>query len=46
MIVPRLVLTNVQVTVSPGATETAPTDEPSSHVAVVSHPSTGVSATA
>ncbi len=45
-IVPRLVLTNVQVTVSPGATTTAPTDEPSSHDDVVSQPATGVSATA
>ncbi len=46
MIVPRLVFTNVQVTVSPGATAMAPIEEPSLHDDVVSQPATGVSATA
>ncbi len=45
-IVPRLVFTNVHVTVSPGATAMAPIEEPSLHDDVVSQPATGVSATA
>ncbi len=46
MIVPRLVLTNVHVTVSLADTAMALTDEPSLHDDVVSQPATGVSATA
>ena len=42
---PFFTLKKVQVTVSLAETTMAPTDEPSSHVEVVSHPSTGVSAT-
>ena len=46
MMPPFLTLKKVHVTVSPAATTMAVTGEPSSHVAVVSQPLTGVSATA
>ena len=46
MMVLCLTLLNVQVTTSPTPTEMAEIGEPSSHDDVVSHPATGVSATA
>src|SRR4051794_18500592 len=43
VIVPRCVLVNVQLTVSPGATTIAPTGEPLSHVALLRSQPAGMS---